>query len=220
MANTAGPATFPGGMPSATPHYLVDINGNPLGGGGNPLPVSQIVGSGPITAANPEINISNMQQFILNGQHFVVSSGKQSAGINAAAQFLVTNAGAKNVVIDSIQIGYTNAANIHQVQLISASDANITGGTGAASPTAKNLGFAATTPQAQTSFTYCTAIANSGVATGSPLAEPAVPINQTIEVLMNGIFVYIPPATAGGIGIYMQTTATGQFSMTIKWVEF
>lgn len=33
MANQ-GPATFPGGMPVAQPIYLVDLNGNPLGGAG------------------------------------------------------------------------------------------------------------------------------------------------------------------------------------------
>jgi hypothetical protein len=39
MANTAGPAVFPGGMPQADPIYLVDANGNPISAS-NPLQVS------------------------------------------------------------------------------------------------------------------------------------------------------------------------------------
>lgn len=186
-----------------------------------PISTSQTLGGNALSATNPEPNISNIQQLILNGQSFVAATGKQSAGVNAAAQFLIANSGSKNILIYSIQIGYTNAAQMHQVQLITATDANITTGTGHTVVTPQNLDQGSvTTSEAAESFTYCTAIANSGVATGQPLADPNVPLNQTVEVLTNGQFVYIPPSTAGGIAVYMQTTAAGQFSIAVKWCEF
>lgn len=205
--------------------YIGGVNGGNLLGialdSGGRQYVVQTVGGNPLSATNPEPNISNIQQLIMNGQGFSVSTGKQSAGVNAAAQFLVANTGAKNVLIYSILLAYTNAANMHQVQLITATDANITGGTGHATPTAQNNEQgSATTPQAATVFTYCTAIANSGVATGNPLSAPVIALNVTYEVLTNGQFILVPPAAAGGVGIYLQTTAAGQFSITVKWVEF
>lgn len=182
------------------------------------LNVNQNIAGSVLSATNAEPNISNLQQLLLNGQAFTASTGVITPGANAAAQLYVPNTGAKNILIYSLQLMYTNAANPHQVQLITATDANITTGTGHTAPTPQNNALAATAATAV--FTYCTAIANAGVATGNPIAGPNVALNATVETFTNGRWQLIPPATAGGIGIYMKTTAAGSFSITISWVEF
>lgn len=71
------------------------------------------------------------------------------------------------------------------------------------------------------SVTPVTTVAQAaGTATGSALDFLSLALNQTVECVTPGTFLYIPSATAGGIAAYCNTTAAGKWGMTVKWVEF
>jgi len=53
-----------------------------------------------------------------------------------------------------------------------------------------------------------------------PLDEILNAVNGNAEGLSAGMYLVIPPATAGGIAVYTPTTAAGQWTVTVRIVEF
>lgn len=216
MANTAGPATFPGGVPVAQPHYLVDGNGN-AASASNPQPVSQIVGGSPISATNPEINISNIQQLILLGQSFSWTTGELASLANEGVQFWVPSSSTKTVVLWSVHLGYSNASQNNQFQWLTTQDSNIAT---SVTPAALNMKAGGSAPSSGVALT--TSASGAATPTGTDMDYLINPLNQTIELFSPGEFRVIPAGTTGGAGIaiYSSTTASGKYGVTVKWVEF
>ena len=182
----------------------------------NPLFVAQSQNGAVLSATNPEINISNIQQLILNGQAFNFSTGKVAAAANMAGQFWVPASSSKNVLIWSVRTGYSNANQMEQFDYITAQDTNITAGTNA-SANALNLKGGGAAPASGATLYY-----NGGVAgpSGTPLDFLPTPFTTNVELLSSGMFLLIPAGTAGGIAVYSVTTATGSWSFTVRTVEF
>lgn len=200
---------------AAQPHFLVDVNGNPLSSS-SPLPVSQILNGAAISATNPEINIANFQAMILSGQAFNASTGKVAAAANMAGEVFFPNTNPKNILIWSIRMTYTNANQPASFQAITALDSAI-GGAGVANMTIENLLMGGSGSASGLTANY-----NGGIAspTGTALDLVNIQNSTTQEFLSNQTFLYIPKSTAGGIAAYIPTTAAGSWSMTVRWVEF
>lgn len=201
---------------AAQPVVLVDVNGNPLVSSSNPLAVSQIVNGAPISATNPEINIANFQAMILSGQAFNATTGKVAAAANMAGQVFFPGTNPKNILIWSIRMTYTNANQPASLQAITAADSNISGA-GSAAMTVSNLMESGGGSGASPTANYNGGIAS---ASGTALDVTNVQNSTTAEFLSNGGFIYLAKQTAGGIAIYVPTTAAGSWAMTVRWVEF
>lgn len=184
----------------------------------SPLAVAQTLNGAVLSATNPEPNISNIQQLILNSQVFSCSTGAVAAAASMAGEWFSANTSTKNVLIWSIQVGYSNANQSLQFTHLTAQDANITGaGVTHVIANALNLKDGGSGPQASVSMDY-----NGGVATtsGTPVGFYPSPFTQVIELLSPGEFRYIPSGTAGGFAVYQTTTATGKWGITVRWAEF
>ncbi len=181
-----------------------------------PNPVSQIVNGLPISATNPEINIANFQAMILLGQGFNASTGKVVAAADMAGQVFFPSTNPKNILIESIRLTYTNANQAAQLQYITAADANISGA-GSANMTIENLLLGGAASAAGATANY-----NGGIvaAEGSPLDLVNIQNSNTIEALSEGLMLFLPKLTAGGIAVYVPTTAAGSWAMTVRWSEF
>ena len=200
---------------SSGPTNITQINGATLSAS-NPLFVAQSQNGAVLSATNPEINISNIQQLILNGAAFNYSTGKIAAAVNMAGQFWVPASSSKNVLIWSVRTGYSNANQSEQFDYITAQDTNITAGTNA-SANVLNLKGGGAAPASGATLYY-----NGGVAgpSGTPLDFLPTPFTTNVELLSPGMFLLIPAGTAGGIAVYSVTTATGSWVFTVRTVEF
>ncbi len=197
---------------------LNQVNGTALSNA-NPVPVSQIVGGAAISATNPEINISNIEQLILNGQAFSCSTDFQTAAAAMAGEIFFPATNTKNIILWSARAAYTNATQFIQSRYITAVDPNIDAGTSVAGQVL-NLGGGAA-PTSGFSFKYASGVTAPAVSAASvPLSADNTAQNQTTEIFAPGEFRYIPPGVAGGIAVYHNTTAAGKWGLTFRWVEF
>jgi len=185
-----------------------------------PISTSQTLGGSALSATNPEPNISNIQQFILNAASFSCSTGLVSAAASQAASFFVSNTSTKSVLIWSIRIMYSNASQITDVRSLTADDTNISGGT-ADIGNAINLKSGGGTIGSTAVMHHAAGVTAPGVSASSePLDEVLNQVNATTEVLSPGMFLYIPAGTAGGVALYTGTTAAGKWTVTLRWSEF
>ncbi len=191
---------------------LLDSSGRPQ--------VVQILGSSGLSDTNPEPNISNIQQMILNGKSYSCSTGLVTAAVNQAASFFIPNTNSKNVIIWSVRVMYSNASQISDFRSLTADDATIAAGTSDAG-NAINLRGGGGASSSSFAMHHVSGLAApaAGAAT-LPLDEVLNPVNSNAELLSPGMFLYIPPATAGGIAIYTGTTAAGKWAFTVRWTEF
>ncbi len=182
----------------------------------NPLFVAQAQNGAVLSDINPEVNISNIQQMILNGKGFSCSTGQPSTAANMAASFFVPNTSVKNVLIWSVRLQYSNASQITAFQYLSTDDSNITAGTSVAGNV---VNLKAGGPASSSGFAMHY---NGGVAAaaGTVLDTILNPTNQTVELLSAGMFILIPAGQAGGIGVYTGTTTAGKWTVTVRWSEF
>src|SRR5579883_1265873 len=182
----------------------------------NPLFVTQSQNGAVLSDTNPEVNISNIQQMILSGKGFSCSTGLITAAANQAASFFVPNTSAKNVLIWSVRVMYSNASQVSQFQYLSADDANITAG---ASCAGNVLNLKSGGPASASGFAMHS---NSGVASvaGTALDEVLNAVNQSTELLSPGMFLLIPAGQAGGIAVYTGTTAAGKWTVTVRFCEY
>jgi hypothetical protein len=227
--------TVASGSPAETPVNFNQVNGaafsntNPLFvdlvrvlgaalSAANPVFVSQSLGGAVLSATNPEPNISNIQQLIMNGQGFSATTGKVAAAANMAAQFWVPSSSTKNVLIWSARTAYANANQSGQLTLLSAQDANITG----AGNTNDSANFANLKAGGSAAASGATLIHNGGIAatSGTPLDFFGTSLSQGVELLSPGMFILIPAGVAAGLGIYEATTAAGSWSATLRWCEY
>lgn len=169
----------------------------------------------PSTNLPIEPNISNIQQFIMNGQCFSWTTGELVAVANEAVQFWIPSSSAKSVLIWSVHLTYSNASQNNQFQWVTAQDTNIAT---PVTPGALNLKAGGAAFASGALFT----VAASGEATptGTDIDYLVNPVNQTAELFSAGEFRYIPAGTAAGIAIYSSTTGAGKYGVTVKWVEF
>ena len=184
----------------------------------NPLFVAQSQNGAVLSATNPEINISNIQQLILNGQGFSATTSKVTAAANMAAQFWVPSSSTKNVLIWSARSGYSNANQNAQFTYLTAQDANITG----AGSTNDSANFLNLKAGGSASASGATLIHNGSIAStsGTPLDFVPTPFTGATEYLSPGMFILIPAGVAAGIAIYQATTATGFWSATFRYCEY
>src|SRR5579875_3600777 len=131
----------------------------------NPLFVAQSQNGAVLADINPEINISNIQQMILNGKGFSCSTGKVTAAANQAASWFSANASTKNKIIWSVRVTYTKANQLTDFRYINADDTNITGTGSTAIGNVINLKGGGAAPDAATAMHY-----NAGV-TAPAVAE-------------------------------------------------
>src|SRR5579859_5431822 len=144
--------------------------------------VIQTIGGNILSATNAEPNISNIQQFILNGTSWSASTGIVSAVASQAGQWFVTSGNTKNILIYSVRLTYTNANQYAQFQYITASDAVITGAGTTSVSSALNLKGGGAAPASTWSMNYNAA----GTATGNPLDFLSLALNQTVEFVTPG----------------------------------
>ncbi len=184
----------------------------------NPLFVAQSQNGAVLSATNPEVNISNIQQLIVNGQGFTATTGKVAAAANMAAQFWVPSTSTKNVLLWSMRSGYSNANQSAQLAYLTAQDANITG----AGSTNDSANFLNLKAGGAAPASGATLIHNGGIASasGTPLDFVPTPFTADTEYLSPGMFLLIPAGIAAGLAIYQVTTATGSWSATFRWCEY
>ena len=186
----------------------------------NPLFVAQSQNGAVLADTNPEINISNIQQMILNGKGFSCSTGKIAAAANMAGSWFSPNTSTKNKLIYSIRMFYSNANQINEARLITADDANITAGTSVIGQ-AVNQKVGGAAPEAVDAMHYASAVTAPAIAAATePYDLAEIQAALLLEVVQAGSFIYIPAGTAGGIACYSATTASGSWAMTVKWVEY
>ena len=186
----------------------------------NPLFVAQSQNGAVLADTNPEINISNIQQMILNGKGFSCSTGKIAAAANLAGSWFSPNTSAKNKIIWSVRMFYSNANQANEARLITADDANITAGTSVIGQ-AINLKVGGSAPEAVNAMHYASAVTAPAIAAATePFDLGEIQAALFLEVIPAGGFIYIPAGTAGGIACYSSTTASGSWAMTVRWVEF
>lgn len=111
MANTAGPATFSGGLPLAQPTYLVDANGNPISGSnGNPINLAEVGGA--LVALGQAVMANGIPVTVASNQTPLTAStgAKTSVASNASSSvtILAANTNRKGALIynDSTAILY------------------------------------------------------------------------------------------------------------------
>ncbi|SRR6266496_986384 len=167
-----------------------------------------------------EPNVNNIQQFILDGKCYSCSTGKITAAANQAASFFIPNTNAKNIIIWSVRLMYGNSSQLTDFRYITADDANIVAGTNDATNVLnlKGGGPASASGFAMHHVAAVTAPAVS--ASTLPLDEVLNPVNANAELLSPGMFIFVPPSTAGGIAVYSGTTAAGSWSVAVRFVEF
>ncbi|SRR5579884_752116 len=177
----------------------------------------QKLGGNDLADTNAMPTITDIQQMILNGKAFNCSTGLVIAAANQAAEWFADGTQAKNVLIWSVRVMYSNASQISQFQYITAKDATLTGsGVTHDIGNAVNLKAGGSAPQSGVTMDHNVA----ATPTGTALDEVLTPSTQVLEMLSPGMFLYIPASTAGGIAVYTATTAAGKWSVTVRWVEF
>jgi len=187
----------------------------------NPAFFAQTVGGAVLADANPEPNISNIQQMILNGKSFSCSTDFVTAAAGMAGEFFIPNTNAKNIIIWSVRLAYTNATQFAYTRYITGVDTNIdTAGTSVIGNVLNMKGGGAA-PASGATFKYNSGVAVPSISASSlPIGADNTAQNSSNEIFAPGEFRYIPPSTAGGIAVYHNTTAAGKWSMTVRWTEF
>ncbi len=183
--------------------------------------VAQTLGGAVLSDTNPEPNISNIQQMILNGKSFSCSTDFVTAAAGMAGEFFIPNTNAKNIIIWSVRLAYTNATQFAYTRYITGVDTNIdTAGTSVIGNVLNMKGGGAA-PASGATFKYNSGVAVPSISASSlPIGADNTAQNSSNEIFAPGEFRYIPPSTAGGIAVYHNTTAAGKWSMTVRWTEF
>jgi hypothetical protein len=182
--------------------------------------VSQTLGGSPLSDVNPEPNISNIQQMILNGKGFSCSTGKVTAAANMAGSWFSPASSTKNKIIWSVRLFYNNNSQVNETRLITADDANIVAGTSVIGQ-AINLKVGGAAPEAVNAMHYAGGVTAPAVAASTqPFDVAEIQAALFMEVLPPGGFLYIPAGVAGGLACYGATTAAGFWTMTVHWTEY
>lgn len=184
------------------------------------LKVAQMLSGAALSDINPEINISNIQQMILNGKAFSCCTGQQGGTANAAASFFVPSSSTKNVLIWSVRVMYSNTSQLNDFRWLTADDSNITAGTSVAS-NVLNMKAGGPAPASGFAMHWALGVTAPAISASTlPLDETLNPANSSAELLSAGMFLLIPAGTAAGIAIYTAITTTGKWTVTVRWVEF
>jgi hypothetical protein len=181
----------------------------------NPLSVSQTLGGAALSPGNAEPNISNIQQYIINGSGFSATTGKQTSGgsFNNAACMWVPTANSKNVLVWSVKIsgavvgsGSLSLVTTDPALASTMTVSNLNPQVGGASTIATTLEYATT---------------NTGAAPGTVIDTYLNGANSTQELLTNGQFILLSKGQATGNGVYVNIlTNTSIWAATFKWIEF
>lgn len=199
-----------------TPINLTQILGAAIAAS-NPLFVAQTLGGSVLSGLNPEPNISNIQQLILNAQGFTATSGQQpvaTAG-NFPCSFFTPTAATKNRLLYSIVVGQSNTGTVELSEITSdpaygtnPSYFNNFGGGAASSLGTPDIGFTTTTQTAPAANVLMKSLRCAA--------------NQSIELLTGGQFIYLPKGAAGnGIGVttWAIPGAASIWTVTWSWLE-
>jgi hypothetical protein len=228
MSSVAQIAGFQGaGQPVAQPMYLVDQYGNPLGSSqAQPIPVSQIVGGSPISATNPEINISNIQALILAGKAFRATTGLVTTG--AASTYIglqaIVNNIAKSVIIYRLEILSGSAANSGDLRLYTNNAA-----TADSFLTASLLSSVRNQQPANMTNTSLLSALNgspsgtlqTGGFVGMQVAQAGVSPNGVFDFLQGVSWIYFAPGDIGSVAAYIKVATSGNAAaLSMEWVEF
>ncbi len=179
---------------------------------------SLLVSGSPLADINSLPTLSDIQQMILNSKGFTCSTGEVTAAANQAMEWFADGTQAKNVLLWSFRMGYSNASQNNQWQYITAKDAVITGaGVTHDIGNALNLKGGAAAPQSGVTMDHNSAVT---VVTGTALDLLLNPLNANIEGFSPGMFLYLPAGVAGGLALYSPTTAAGKWGATVRWCEF
>ena len=171
--------------------------------------VSQTLGGNVISGTNPEPNIAQIQQEIINGAGFCATSGKQTSGgaIITGLSIFNPNASGKTLYIYSIKVAEAGS-NTHSLQVGITSDPALAN---AATVTNRKNGGGTSVANA----TYLNAATT--FSTGSVAEVDSISGNTTGQFLEPGEYLVVPPNS--GIGVLVGTS-TNVWAATIKWVEF
>src|SRR5579885_231163 len=180
----------------------------------------QKLGGSDLADTNAMPTITDIQQMILNGKAYSCSTGLVTAAANMAASFFVPNTSAKNVLIWSVRVMYSNASQISDFRSLTADDTSITAGT---SDAGHVLNLKAGGPASSSGFAihHASGVAAPAVSAASlPLDEVLNQVNANAELLSPGMFILIPAGTAAGIAVYTGTTASGKWAVVVRFVEY
>lgn len=183
----------------------------------SPLAVAQTINSKPLSATNPEPNISNIQQMMMNGAAWSCATGNTASSANNAMQFFTANA-LKNIIIWSVRAMYDGASIDHKLQYITVADLNISAGLSVIANALNHMGGPnGNAPASGVGMWIAGGVAST---TGTQIEFDASPVSQGIELMSPGDFRIIPAGQAGGVAVYSGTAASNKVGYTVKWVEF
>lgn len=199
---------------------FINPDGSALAGGLSPGSVGQSLAldaSGNLkvisenSATLPVVTEDQIRAYIVNGQGFSASSGKQNSTASGTVGLAVFNPvnSAKNVLIYSVRF-FSGNNGTHQLMLITADPAYT-----AITPQNMNFG-SAIAAAAVTEYTN-TAITPPGTAIDS---YGALATTES-QFLPNGECLLLPARQAGILGIFVGVVAnTNVWSVTVRWIEF
>jgi len=162
-----------------------------------------------MSATNPLIDQDQIRAFILTGQSYSATTGKQtSGGAIQTGACLLNNNTAKNILIYSVRVGCATSS-VHALNLVTA-DPAISGVTIAAVNAKAGGAASSVTLEAQ----------NTAVSTaGSIFDEQYILANTSVEFLQNGAAIYLPPNAVNGV-LVLPNTSTNVWFVGFKWVEY
>ena len=176
-----------------------------------PMNLKQINGAA-LSASNPNLVESNLQNWIRGGQGFNGTSGTSStAGAINAVEFSLFNpaASGKNVYVYSLKVVANIAGNLAVATLIT-TDPALT------SATVTNL-----KPGSGASAASVTYSSSAQTQTGTVLDRLVLPGNNAVQdFFVNGAGMLLPAGSAYGIAVFINLTAAANWTVTARWVEF
>lgn len=212
--NADGSSLVGGSNPSGVGQALkVDASGNLLvsgGGGGGSVNINQVNGAA-IGITNPLLVSDNIRYAIMNGQAYVVSTGKQTGPANTTVGLSVfNNATAKNVFIFSIKVSVSGAT-FHLVNLTTSDPALAT----ALTPVNLKVGGSASALAANCSYSNAAVtVSGTNIDIVSTIASNVID-NFTADD--NGLL--LPAGVASGVAVFI-TQNSNNWGASMKWIEF
>lgn len=183
--------TVAAGTPAETPINLNQVNGNAL------------------SATNPVITVEQIRAWIVNGQSFSATTGKQTAGEAINAGFSVFNplASGKTLLVYSIK--YVIGNNSFNTLALTTTDPAY----GSALTVTNNKAGSGTTSVASATFTNTnvTSVGTANDTIGSATNTPT-------QVFYNGDVLVLPPGN--GCAFYANVSGANAWAVSAEWIEY
>lgn len=174
------------------------------------IDIARVLGA-TMSATNPIIDQDQIRAFIVNGQGFSATTGKQtSGGAIQTGMCLINPANSgKNVLIYSVRVGVASSS-VHQLNLVTA-DPTLSG----ISVTAIN-----SKPGGNSSVVTLEAQNTAVTTSGTMFDTQYLLANTSVEFLLNGSAILLPAtSTINGV-LVLPATSTNAWLAGMKWIEY